>query len=183
MQKIALVVTAAVALAVAGVVAAFAVAGSATSVYTYRSAMAPGAEVPKPKAAPGARGLFTATVTESGGVRTIRWKLTFSRLSGKAVAAHLHRGKAGVAGGVLLPLCGPCTTGQTGTATIPSDAADTLERGLAYVNVHTARNAAGEIRGQVRLVRPVVSSPPTEPGPVTTTPGYGSGGSDRGVGY
>jgi hypothetical protein len=32
---------------------------------------------------------------------------------------------------------------------IPKAVVDALEDGEAYVNVHTAKNAAGEIRGQV----------------------------------
>ena len=178
MTKIVSLVAAAVALAVVGV----ALASSAKTVYTYRSVMAPGAEVPKPKAPATAKGLFTATVTENGSVRSIRWTLAFRGLSGKAVAAHIHRGKAGVSGGVLLALCGPCKSGKTGQATISKDAADALERGLAYVNVHTVRNVAGEVRGQAKLVKRV-GPPSTEPDPTTTTPGYGGRGSDPGAGY
>ena len=114
--------------------------------------LAPGGEVPKPKAPAGARGVSTATVTESGSTRTLSWKLTFRGLSGKAVAAHIHKGKAGVAGAVIVPLCGPCKTGQTGRVRVSHDTADVLERGGAYVNVHTAKNAAGEIRGQIKLL-------------------------------
>ena len=171
MTKIVSLVATAVALAVVGV----ALASSAKTVYTYRSVMAPGAEVPKPKAPATAKGLFTATVTENGSVRTIRWTLTFRALSGKAVAAHIHRGKAGVSGGVLLALCGPCKSGQTGQAKISKNAADALERGLAYVNLHTARNAAGEVRGQAKLVKRV-GAPSTDPDPTTTTPDPGGGG-------
>ena len=174
-KVIASVVTAAV-LAAAGVAVGVALAGSAKSLYTYRAVMTPLGEVPKASAPRGAKGLFTATVTENGAVRTIRWKLTFAGLSGKAVAAHIHRGKAGVAGGVLLPLCGPCRSGQAGQAKISKDAADVLERGLAYVNVHTGKNAAGEIRGQAKLVSG--GGGPTAPatGTTTTTPDDGGGG-------
>ena len=132
--------------------------------------MSPGSEVPKPKAPAGARGVFTATVTESGSTRTISWKLTFSGLSGKAVAAHIHKGKAGVAGAVIVPLCGPCKNGQTGKVKVSKDVADVLERGGAYVNVHTSKNAAGEIRGQIKLLNHVTSTTPTpDPGTTTTT--------------
>ena len=172
MPKIITSVVAAVVLAAAGVAVGVALAGSATSVYPYRAAMTPAVEVPKPRAPKGAKGLFTATMTESGTVRTLRWKLSFGGLSGKAVAAHIHRGRAGVSGGVLLTLCGPCTPGQTGQARISKDAADVLERGLAYVNVHTAKNAAGEIRGQARLV----SGGSGTTGTTTTTPDDGGGG-------
>ena len=176
MPKIISFVALAIGLAVAGI----ALAGSAKSTYSYRAALVPGAEVPKPKAPPAAKGVFTATVTDSGATRTISWKLTFSGLSGKAVAAHVHRGKAGASGGVLLPLCGPCTSGQTGRVKISKDAADVLERGLAYVNVHTGKNAAGEIRGQAKLIGQTGSPAATVPGQTTTTPDDGGGG---GVGY
>ena len=100
--------------------------------------------------------------------------MLFRSLSGKAMAAHIHKGKVGVSGGVVFPLCGPCKTGQSGQATISKDAAATLERGLAYVNVHTARNAAGEVRGQAKLVTRA-GPPSTEPDPTTTTPSGGGG--------
>jgi len=121
--------------------------------------------------------VFTAMVTESGSTRTISWKLTFSGLSGKAVGAHIHKGKAGVAGAVIVPLCGPCRSGQTGKLKVSKNTADVLERGGAYVNVHTAKNAAGEIRGQIKLVNHVSATTPTpQPGTTTTTPDPGYGG-------
>jgi len=173
MPKLVLSIATAVALAIAGV----AVAGSAGKTYTYRATMSPGGEVPKPKAPVGAKGVLTATVTESGSTRTISWKLTFHGLSGKAVGAHIHKGKAGVAGAVIVPLCGPCKSGQTGKTKVSKNVADLLERDGAYVNVHTAKNAAGEIRGQVKLLNHVsTTTPAPDPGTTTTTPdppGYG----------
>ena len=93
------------------------------------------------------------------------------------MAAHLHKGKPGVAGAVIVPLCGPCRSGQTGQVRVSHDTADVLEQGRAYVNVHTTRNAAGEIRGQVKLLGSPTSTGPVSPPPVTTTttppPPYG----------
>ena len=43
----------------------------------------------------------------------------------------------------------PRTSGQRGTASITQAQLRTIRRGLAYVNVHTRRNAGGEIRGQI----------------------------------
>lgn len=122
--------------------------------YLYRAMMTPKQEVPAAKAPARAAGTFSARVTGEGRMRTIRWTLTFRNLSGKAMAAHIHAGKPGTAGGVLLALCGPCASGRTGTARIRADVADRLERGLGYVNVHTARNPGGEIRGQLRRLGP-----------------------------
>ncbi len=169
MPKLVLSIAGAIALVIVGV----ALAGSAGSAYSYRAVLAPGGEVPKPKAPAGARGVFTATVTESGATRTLSWKLTFSGLSGKAVAAHIHKGKAGVAGAVIVPLCGPCKTGQTGRLRVSHDAADVLERGGAYVNVHTAKNAAGEVRGQLKLLDDHATTTTSDQGTTTTDdPGY-----------
>lgn len=122
--------------------------------YVFRATMTARQEVPRAKAPARAAGSFRVTVIGEGRTRTLRWTLTFRNLSGKAVAAHIHAGKPGKAGGVLVPLCGPCVSGRSGTVKIRSDVADRLERGQAYANVHTARNPGGEIRGQLRRVGP-----------------------------
>jgi hypothetical protein len=65
--------------------------------------------------------------------------------------AHIHQGKARVSGNVLVPLCTPCKSGQHGTIRLEGDVADLIEHsGSTYVNVHTAKNPAGEIRGQLK---------------------------------
>jgi hypothetical protein len=149
MRKLGAAVVALIVLAVT----ATALAAVAKETYSYKATMTLGQEVPKAKAAPAtAGGSFKATVTENGAKRSIRWTLTFHNLSGKAVAAHIHMGKPGVAGPVILALCGPCKSGATGNLSTSTDVADALEHGKAYVNVHTAKNAAGEIRGAVKLV-------------------------------
>ena len=137
-------------------IAALAVVGAAlaasTDTYSYRATLGPKAEVPAPNAPAKAAGVFSATVTEKKGKASIRWTLTFRRLSGKAVAAHVHKGAAGVAGPVVIPLCAPCRNGQNGRQAITEDLAAALEQGGYYVNVHTAKNAGGEIRGQLKLL-------------------------------
>jgi CHRD domain-containing protein len=95
----------------------------------------------------GASGKFTATVTG----KTVKWTLTFSHLTGAASAAHIHAGKKGVAGAVLVPLCGPCKSPASGTATLTSAQIASMKAGATYVNVHTAKNANGEIRGQIKM--------------------------------
>jgi hypothetical protein len=119
--------------------------------YTFKATLNSGQEVPHPKAPAGAAGTFTATSVESSSGIAFRWTLKFHGLSGKAMAAHVHLGRKGKAGPVAIPLCGPCKNGQTGTVKIKESVEDALEKGTAYVNVHTAKNAGGEIRGQVRL--------------------------------
>jgi CHRD domain len=121
-------------------------------VVSFKSTLSAKVEVPKPNAPAKAAGNFTATITERRGQATIRWTLTFRRLSGAAVAAHIHRGAPGVAGPVVVALCGPCRNGQNGRRVVDEDLAAPFANGRYYVNVHTAKNAAGEIRGQLRRV-------------------------------
>ena len=110
-------------------------------------------EVPRPKGNVRlARGAFTAAVTKSGTTGTLAWSLTFSRLSGRALAAHIHIGARGRPGPVAVPLCGPCRSGVRRTVNLNAAALAALEAGRAYVNVHTMRNPAGEIRGQIAAV-------------------------------
>jgi hypothetical protein len=129
-------------------------------------------DVPKPKGVPaGASGVFTGTAVEgSNDQAKLTWKLTFSHLTGRATAAHIHVGKPGKAGGVLVPLCGPCRSGQRGTATLTHAQLQTIRSGGTYVNVHTAKNAAGEIRGQLKSSGSPVKTTTTTTA-TTTIPG------------
>jgi hypothetical protein len=103
-------------------------------------------EVPKQAVkAPSAHGAFTATLKG----KKLTWKLTFAKLSGPATAAHIHLGGMGKAGGVVVPLCGPCKSGMSGTATVKASLIKAFGKHLLYVNVHTDKNPAGEIRGQL----------------------------------
>jgi hypothetical protein len=123
----------------------------ADSTYAFKATLNSGQEVPHPNAPAGAAGTFVAKSVEKSSGTTLTWTLKFHGLSGKAMAAHLHMGAKGKAGPVLVPLCGPCKTTETGTVTIKSSVESALEKGTTYVNVHTAKNAGGEIRGQVRM--------------------------------
>jgi hypothetical protein len=103
-------------------------------------------EVPKQAVpAPGVTGAFTASVSGN----TLKWKLSFSNLSGPANAAHIHLGAMGTAGNVLVPLCGPCKSGVSGSAPLTAALKKDFTKHLLYVNVHTAKNPNGEIRGQL----------------------------------
>jgi CHRD domain len=110
-----------------------------------------GQEVPKPTGVRmGATGLFTATLSrQSDGSGTLAWKLSFRRLTGTASAAHIHPGRPGKSGPVAIPLCAPCASGITGTSPASATQVKALLRNGAYANVHTAKNPAGEIRGQI----------------------------------
>jgi hypothetical protein len=122
------------------------------SLATVRSTLNARQEVPRPRGAALATGRFTATAVKVGASAVVTWRLTHSRLSGRATAAHIHLGRPGVAGRVAVPLCGPCASGATGRATVTGAVLAALEAGRAYVNVHTRRNPAGEIRAQIPAV-------------------------------
>jgi hypothetical protein len=125
--------------------------GGAQKSYKVSATLIPKGEVPAAKAPAGAKGSFTGTYVENAKGAKLTWKLSFSGLSGAAAAAHIHKGKPGAAGPVIVPLCGPCKSGQSGSTTISKAVISALESGSAYVNVHTAKNGNGEIRGQVKV--------------------------------
>jgi CHRD domain len=159
----------AAALAVGLTLAGLTLAAGQANTWTLSSTLTARAEVPKPTGVrTGAKGTFTGTAVEntSGGAK-LAWQLKFSKLSGAAAAAHIHIGKVGKAGNVMVALCGPCKNGKKGTANLTKAQLATVKAGRSYVNVHTAKNAAGEIRGQVKAKKgpSTVGSPPPPPPP------------------
>ena len=115
----------------------------------FTAALNVGQEVPHPKGTKvGAAGRFTATVTGT----TLTWKLTYKNLSGATVGAHVHVGAKGKAGNVAVVLCpAACASGITGTATVTAEQVALMKKKGTYVNVHTSKNANGEIRGQIHV--------------------------------
>ena len=95
-------------------------------------------------------GTGAATVTLDTATMKVTWDVTYSGLSGPAMAAHIH---------------GPADPGQNAPVVVPfkvkaspikgskiltaAQVAD-LEAGKYYVNIHTAANKGGEIRGQLK---------------------------------
>ncbi len=129
-------------------------------------------EVPGPKGTTSAtRGSFTATLERKGRAGTLTWHLTFRQLTGNATAAHVHLAKRGRPGPVALALCGPCRSGARGSLKAKAGVVQALLTGGSYVNVHTARNPAGEIRGQIRAGSTV--PPPSTTTTTTTTSSTG----------
>jgi CHRD domain len=95
-------------------------------------------------------GTGTGTATLDTVSRKLTWDVTYSGLTGPAMAAHIH-GPAdpGKNAGVVVPLAGSSKSPITGSKVLtPAEVSD-LEAGKYYVNIHTAANKGGEIRGQL----------------------------------
>ena len=82
----------------------------------------------------------------------LRWKVSYTGLSGPATAGHFHGPAAvGVNAGVVLPWPGTMSTPSEGSATLTAAQAADLMAGRWYANVHTAANPGGEVRGQMMV--------------------------------
>lgn len=95
-------------------------------------------------------GTGTADIDYDATSKKLSWKITYSGLTGPATAAHFHGpAEAGKNAGVAVPIPNAGTSPVEGSATLTDAQAKDLTDGKLYVNVHTAANPAGEIRGQV----------------------------------
>ena len=92
----------------------------------------------------------TADIDYDPATKKLSWKLTYSGLTGPAMAAHFHGpAEVGKNAGVAVAIPNAGTSPAEGSATLTDAQAADLEAGKYYVNVHTAANPGGEIRGQV----------------------------------
>jgi hypothetical protein len=126
-----------------------------------------GSQQVPPVQSPGS-GTFAGTIRADN--KSIAYRLTFSRLSTRVIAAHIHAGARGTNGPVVVFFCGgggrPACPANGGTVTGTITAANVVGgggikrgdlRGLikaimdgnTYVNVHSTKYKDGEIRGQI----------------------------------
>src|SRR3989441_8053537 len=104
------------------------------------------AEVPPNTSA----GKGTADIDYDAATKKLSWKLTYSGLSGPATAAHFHGpAEAGKNAGVAVAIPNGTASPAEGSATLTDAQAADLVAGKYYINIHTAANPGGEIRGQV----------------------------------
>jgi CHRD domain len=118
-----------------------------TGVTRFGATLSSAAEVP----ANASTGTGSLDATLDKGTSLLRWTVTYSGLSGPATMAHFH-GPAmpGSNAGVALPIPSVASPAQ-GQATLTEAQIADLMAGKWYVNVHTAANPGGEVRGQVMV--------------------------------
>jgi hypothetical protein len=96
------------------------------------------------------KGKGTAQLTYDTATKELTWTITFEGLTGPATAAHFHGpAEPGKSAGVALAIGQNPMSPVQGKATLTDAQAADLMAGHWYVNVHTAANRGGEIRGQV----------------------------------
>ncbi|MER2606828.1 MAG: CHRD domain-containing protein [Siculibacillus sp.] len=99
------------------------------------------------------KGMGSAEATYDDATKKLTWKGSYSGLGGPVTAAHFHGpAEVGKTGGVQVPVE---ATGSPfmGFATLTDAQASDLLGGRLYLNLHTAANPNGEIRGQVVKVK------------------------------
>ena len=95
-------------------------------------------------------GTGSVTATFDSVSKELTWSGTYSGLSGPATAAHIHGpAEAGKNAGVALAIPNATSSPVEGSATLTDAQAADLMAGKYYINIHTAANPGGEIRGQV----------------------------------
>ena len=93
-------------------------------------------------------GTGTATGTLDTATKALNWTVTYTGLT--PTAGHIHGpAAAGANAGVLVPFSGSMASPIKGSATLTDAQVSDLEAGRTYVNLHTADNKGGEIRGQL----------------------------------
>ncbi|HYZ78257.1 MAG TPA: CHRD domain-containing protein [Gaiellaceae bacterium] len=155
-RLIALVVVAA-SLAAVGLFAASAHTQRTAALRVFRVVLA--GENETPAGDPVATG--SATIRARAGQARLCYRLAVRDLSGRALAAHVHRGAAAAAGPVVIPLKTPNAAGKASGC---AKAKKALVRAIVrrpsryYVNVHTREFPGGAVRAQLAGRRAVLGT-------------------------
>ena len=95
-------------------------------------------------------GSGTVETTFDKATNVLTWSVAYSGLSGPVTAGHVHGpAAAGTNAGVVIPFTGDLSSPIKGKATLTAAQVADLAAGRYYVNLHTAKNPGGEIRGQL----------------------------------
>lgn len=112
---------------------------------TFQAALSGAQQVPANSAA----GTGTMTARFQPDTMAMTYNVQYTGLSGPATGAHIH-GPAGPGANapVIIPFANAASP-ITGGVTLTRAQADQIAAGQSYVNIHTAANPNGEIRGQI----------------------------------
>jgi CHRD domain len=95
-------------------------------------------------------GSGTVQATLDKQTRVLSWTVNYAGLSGPVKAGHFHGpAAAGANAGVAQGFSGPLESPIRGSATLTEAQAADVLAGKWYVNLHTAANPGGEVRGQL----------------------------------
>ena len=116
---------------------------------TYQAAISGAQQVPPTASA----GTGTMTAKYQPDTRALTYNVEYTGLSGPATGAHIH---APAGPGATAPVAIPFPNASSpikGGVTLTPAQAEQLASGQGYVNIHTAANPNGEIRGQIARVQ------------------------------
>jgi hypothetical protein len=147
-------------------VATLAAAPASAQTFTLTANLSGANETPSPGINTGAFG--NATVTVDLGARTVSWVVDVFNLPSGVTAGHIHVGAAGTPGPTVVNFTVPSPASNdfrvsgsmpdTGFTLRPDqgirsadDMFQAILGGNTYVNIHSAVNGGGEIRGQLVL--------------------------------
>jgi hypothetical protein len=132
----------------AAVIAVGWLSAASAATINFSATMNSASEVP-PKTSAGSGDLLATLDTAT---KELSYTVTFFGLTGPATMAHFHGpAAAGANAGVVVPLGNTPTSPIIGKKTLTDPQIKDLMAGKWYVNVHTAANPGGEIRGQVMV--------------------------------
>lgn len=110
---------------------------------TFTATLAPGAGITS-------SGSGNAIMTLDVATLELGYTVDYKDLTGPATMAHIHGpAEPGANGGVVVPLTVASATQLAGKVTLTDAQIADLKAGKYYVNIHTAANKGGEIRGQI----------------------------------
>ena len=123
------------------------------TVETFTATLTTAAEVPTPTIPPGETPSGIATFTALNNL--LIWEVNVTTIDSVFIG-HIHAGAVGTPGGVIVDLT-PSPIDQAnysgvialGSKVVVDSVLARMRAGTAYVNLHTRRNTAGEIRGQI----------------------------------
>lgn len=120
--------------------------GGASATETYRATLSGAQEVPQNSSA----GTGSAEVMVNPSTMAMTYRVTYAGLTGPVTMGHIHGpAPAGQNAGVKIPFPSVAQSPITGSVTLTAEQYADLKGGRYYVNIHTAANPGGEIRGQL----------------------------------